>query len=88
MAGGITEDTPINLLLFSTMKKTALGNLASASMGNTMNSNNNNYMNVILPLKNIIKTCQLTKFDIANENEQDKKPVNATEDHKKTNDGL
>lgn len=55
--GGITEDTPINLLLFSNMKKTAIGNLAQTSFGNTMTSNNNNYLNVILPLKNIIKTC-------------------------------
>lgn len=45
-------------------------------------------MNVILPLKHIIKTQQLTKFDIASENEQEKKPVNAEEDHKKANTGL
>lgn len=86
-AGGITDDTPINLLLFSNMKKTAIANLASTGMGNTISSNNNN-QNVILPLKHIMKTSQLTKFDIASENEQEKKPVNAEEDHKKTNSGL
>jgi len=55
-ATGITEDTPINLLLFSNMKKEALNNMMTASLGNTMNSNSN-YMSVILPLKNIIKAC-------------------------------
>ena len=54
---GFADDTPINLLLFSNLKKTAIGNLAQqTSLGNTMNSNNSNYYNVILPLKNIIKT--------------------------------
>jgi hypothetical protein len=87
-AGGFNEDSPINLLLFSNMKKTAIGNMMTTSLSNTMGSINSNYMNVILPLKNIIKTSQLTKFDIASENEQAKKPINAQEDHKKANSGL
>lgn len=60
------EDSPINLLLFSNMKKTAIGNMMTSTSGGglpgggTIGSNstaNNTYMNVILPLKNIIKTC-------------------------------
>ena len=42
IGAGITEDTPINLLLFSNMKKTAFANLAASGLGNTMSSNNNN----------------------------------------------
>ena len=85
--GVINEDNPINMLLFSNMKKTALGGLMSSSLGNTMSSNTN-YMNVILPLKHILKNSQLTKFDIATENEQEKKPINAEEDNTKANSGL
>lgn len=55
MGGGLTEDSPINLLLFSGMKKSAIHGLMTSSLGNTISSNNS-YMNVILPLKNIIKT--------------------------------
>src|SRR5262245_33641698 len=56
-SGAIDEDSPINMLLFSNMKKTsALNGLLSSSLGNTMSSNSN-YMNVILPLKHILKTC-------------------------------
>ncbi len=76
-SGAIDEDSPINMLLFSNMKKSStLNNMMSSSLGNTMSSNSN-YMNVILPLKKILKTCTLTKFDIATENESEKKPVNA-----------
>lgn len=80
----INEDNPINMLLFSNMKKTQLGGLMTSSLGNTMSSNSN-YMNVILPLKHIIKSCQLTKFDIADEDEKQKKPINAEEDNTKAN---
>lgn len=86
--GMINEDNPINMLLFSNMKKTAMmGGLMTSSLGNTMSSNSN-YMNVILPLKHILKNCQVTKFDIATENEQEKKPINAEEDNTKANSGL
>jgi len=54
--GGLNEESPINLLLFSDMKKTAMGNLMTSSLGNTIGSTNN-YMTVILPLKNIIRSC-------------------------------
>ncbi len=55
--GMINEENPINMLLFSNMKKTGMMNgLMTNSLGNTMNSNSN-YINVILPLKHIIKTC-------------------------------
>jgi hypothetical protein len=85
--GTIDEESPINMLLFGSMKKTnAMNGLLSSSLGNTMSSNSN-YMNVILPLKHILKTCSITKFDIANENENEKKPINAEEDHKKINNG-
>mmetsp|Transcript_44038 Transcript_44038/g.42618 ORF Transcript_44038/g.42618 Transcript_44038/m.42618 type:complete len:173 (+) Transcript_44038:860-1378(+) len=57
MGGGLAEDNPINLLLFSNMKKAGLANLASSGLGNTISSNNNSNQNVILPLKHIIKTC-------------------------------
>lgn len=57
-------------------KSSGMNGLLTSSLGNTMSSNTN-YMNVILPLKQILKTCQLTKFDIATENEQEKKPINA-----------
>ena len=74
--GEINEDNPINMLLFSNMKQTGmkggLGGFAgmmTSSLGNTMSSNSN-YMNVILPLKHILRNCQLTKFDIATEGEQ------------------
>jgi hypothetical protein len=68
-SGAIDEESPINLLLFSNMKKSSgLNGMMSSSLGNTMSSNSN-YMNVILPLKQILKTCALTKFDIATENE-------------------
>ena len=56
----------------------------TSSLGNTMSSNSN-YMNVILPLKHIIKASQLTKFDIADEDEKQKKPINAEEDNTKAN---
>ena len=84
------EESPIDLLLFNNntnKRQTVLmGSLMTSSLANTSNSGSSNtIMNVILPLKNIIKTRELTKFDIASENEQDKKPVNAEEDHKKTN---
>ena len=87
-SGTIDEESPINLLLFgSTMKRnSAMNGLLSSSLGNTMSSNSN-YMNVIIPLKHILKSCSLTKFDIATENEHVKKPVNAEEDHKKVNNG-
>lgn len=85
--GAIDEESPINMLLFSNMKKTsAMNGLMSSSLGNTMSSNSN-YMNVILPLKHILKTCAITKFDIASENEQEKKPINEDIDHKKANNG-
>ena len=84
-SGAIDEESPINLLLFSNMKKSQnMNGLLSSSLGNTMSSNSN-YLNVILPLKQILKTCALTKFDIATENEQEKKPINAEDDHKKAN---
>jgi len=87
-SGFIDEDSPINLLLGfgSTKKSQGLNQMLTSSLGNTMSSNSN-YVNVILPLKQILKTCQLTKFDIASENEQEKKPVNAEEDHKKVSTG-
>lgn len=85
--GTIDEESPINMLLFSNMKKnSALNGLLSSSLGNTMSSNSN-YMSVILPLKHILKNCSITKFDIATENENEKKPINAEEDHKKVNNG-
>lgn len=86
--GTIDEESPINMLLFGTMRKnaTAMNGLLSSSLGNTMSSNSN-YMSVILPLKHILKNCSITKFDIANENEHEKKPINAEEDHKKVNNG-
>lgn len=46
---------------------------------------NSALVNVIMPLKNIIKVCQLTKFDIAATNDQEKKPINEEIDHKKAN---
>lgn len=64
-----------------------MGSLMTSSIANTLNSgSSNSAINVILPLKNIIKTRELTKFDIASD--EAKKPVNAEEDHKKTNLGL
>ncbi len=65
-SGAFNEDSPINLLLFGNSKKSqAFGSsMMTSSMGGvggaTMGSNstaNSNYINVILPLKNIIKTC-------------------------------
>lgn len=68
-SGGLDDESPINMLLFSNMKKSsAMNGLMSSSLGNTMSSNSN-YVNVIIPLKQILKTCSLTKFDIATENE-------------------
>lgn len=85
--GSIDEESPINMLLFGSMKKTgALNGLLSSSLGNTMSSNSN-YVNVIVPLKHILKTCSITKFDIATENENEKKPINEEEDHKKASNG-
>ncbi|CDW84231.1 UNKNOWN [Stylonychia lemnae] len=85
MGGSIDEESPINMLLFSNMKKGSnMNGMLSNSLGNTMSSNTN-YTNVILPLKQILKTCSITKFDIATENENEKKPINAEEDHKKAN---
>lgn len=56
-SGTIDEESPINLLLFSNMKKsTGMNAMLTSSLGNTMSSNSN-YMNVILPLKQILKTC-------------------------------
>lgn len=85
MGATLDEDSPINMLLFSNMKKGShMNGMLSSSLGNTMSSNSN-YTNVILPLKHILKTCSITKFDIANENENEKKPINTEEDHKKAN---
>ena len=82
----IDEENPINMLLFSNMKKTGLG-MMTGSLGNTISSNSN-YMQVVLTLKQILKTCNLTKFDIASESEQQKKPINEIEDNTKANTGL
>jgi hypothetical protein len=38
--GIMNEESPINLLLFSNMQKSKLGNLASTSFANTMNTMN------------------------------------------------
>jgi hypothetical protein len=81
------EDSPINLLLFSQNKKGSLAGMMTSSLGQTMSSNSN-YMNVILPLKHIMKVCQLTKFNIASEGENEKKPINIEEDHKAVGGGL
>ena len=63
-----------------------MGSLMTSSLANTTGSSTNNAMiNVILPLRHIMRHRELTKFDIASENEQEKKPVNAEEDHKKQN---
>lgn len=67
----------------------AMGSLMTSSIANSaVSGSSNSLINVILPLKNIIKTRDLTKFDIATENEQEKKPLNVEEDIKKTNTGL
>ena len=66
-----------------------MGSLMTSSIANSaVSGSSNSLINVILPLKNIIKTRDLTKFDIATENEQEKKPLNVEEDIKKTNTGL
>lgn len=51
-------------------------------------SSNSNYMNVIIPLKHMLKHCEFTTFDIASQNEQEKRPINEEEDNTKANDGL
>jgi hypothetical protein len=67
---GMASDSPANILLFSNMKK---GTGMTTSLGQTTSSNNN-YVNTILPLKQILRQCCVTTFDIATDTEQ--KPVN------------
>ena len=84
------EENPINMLLFGNKlnkSSTMMSGMMSQSLGGTMSSNNN-YMNVIIPLKYMLKHCEFTEFDIASQNEQEKKPINAEEDNTKANDGL
>lgn len=51
-------------------------------------SSNSNYMSVIIPLKHMLKHCEFTTFNIAAQNEQEKRPINEVEDPTKANDGL
>lgn len=64
-----------------------MSGMMSQSLGGTMNSNSN-YMTVIVPLKHMLKHCEFTQFDIASQNEQEKKPINEPEDNTKAGDGL
>ena len=76
------------VLLFSNMKKKDLGNMMTSSLGNTLNSNST-YVNNILPLKYLLKTSQMTKFEIATEGASVMKPINVEdESHKRSNMGL
>ena len=76
------------VLLFSNMKKKDLGNMMTSSLGNTLNSNST-YVNNILPLKYLLKTSHMTKFEIATEGASVMKPINVEdESHKRSNMGL
>jgi len=90
-AFGSEDDNPINMLLFGNKmmnrSSTMMSGLMSQSLGGTMNSNSN-YLSVIVPLKHMLKTCEFTSFNIAAQNEQEKKPINAEEDSTKASDGL
>ena len=72
------DENPINMLLFGNKMSrsgTMMSGLMSQSLGGTMSSNNN-YLSVIVPLKYMLKHCEFTTFDIAAQNEQEKKPIN------------
>ncbi len=43
-------------------------------------SSNSNYMTVIIPLKQMLKHCDFTTFDISAQNQQEKRPINEEED--------
>jgi len=61
------DENPINMLLFGNkMSKsgTMMSGMMSQSLGATMNSNSN-YVNVIIPLKHMLKHCEFTTFNIA-----------------------
>lgn len=84
------DENPINMLLFGNKMSrsgTMMSGLMSQSLGGTMSSNNN-YLSVIVPLKYMLKYCEFTTFDIAAQNEQEKKPINQEEDPTKASDGL
>ena len=73
------DENPINMLLFGNKmdRKGAamITGMMSVSLGGTMSSNGN-YLNVIIPLKHMLRHCEFTEFDIASQNEQEKKPIN------------
>lgn len=58
------EDNPINMLLFGNKMKSGTMTSGMMSLGGTMSSNSN-YMNVIIPLKQMLKHCDFTTFDIS-----------------------
>jgi len=67
------------MLLFGNKMKTGTMTSGMMSLGGTMSSNSN-YMNVIIPLKHMLKHCEFTTFDISAQNAQEKKPINEPED--------
>ena len=73
------EDNPINMLLFGNKMKSGTMTSGMMSLGGTMSSNSN-YMTVIIPLKQMLRHCEFTTFDISAQNEREKKPINAEED--------
>ena len=85
------DENPINMLLFGNKmdRKGAamMTGMMSQSLGGTMSSNGN-YLNVIIPLKHMLRHCEFTDFDIAAQNEQEKKPINLQEDPTKNDAGL
>ncbi len=58
------EDNPINMLLFGNKMKSGTMTSGMMSLGGTMSSNSN-YMSVIIPLKQMLKHCEFTTFDIS-----------------------
>jgi hypothetical protein len=58
------EDNPINMLLFGNKMKSGTMTSGMMSLGGTMSSNSN-YMNVIIPLKQMLRYCEFTTFDIS-----------------------
>ena len=64
------------LMLFSNVKRRDLGAMMTNSLGNTLNSHSS-YVNNVLPLKILLKSSQMTRFEISSEGAKAKKPVNA-----------
>lgn len=88
MALSTPDESPINLLLFGMQKKGGYGGMTS-SLGNTsISSNSQSSFSVIQPLKMIIRTSQLTTFNISSSSQTQEKPINLEDDPTEAKSGL